>query len=375
MRLVLALTTIAAFAQQRPQGPVVSSPEVSADRKITLRLLAPNATDVKVNGGDIPGAGGTPLVKGENGVWEVTLGPVVPGSYRYTFNVNGVAAVDPRNPANSESNNNVWSVVNVPGSEWFDTKDVPHGAIGSVTYHSKSLGRARRMQVYTPPGYELSNAKYPVFYLLHGASDSDDSWTSVGRANFILDNLIAAKKAKPMIVVMPAGHTTSGGFRVPGQRDEFAKDFVEDIMPYIESHYRVAAGRNNRAIAGLSMGGNQTLAVGIPHLDKFAYLGVYSSGLIGAFGSARPGMNMTPDGGAAWEKENAAVLANTKLKKDLKLMWFGIGTKDFLLETNRGTVALLKKHGFTVTTKETDGAHTWLEWRNYLAEFTPMLFQ
>ena len=376
MRLVLVFATVSLFAQQRPQGPVVNSPEVSVDRKITLRLLAPNATDVKINGGDIPGAGGTPLVKGENGVWEVTVGPVVPGSYRYTFNVNGVAAVDPRNPANSESNNNVWSVVNVPGSEWFDTKDVPHGAVGAVTYQSKSLGRARRMRVYTPPGYETSNAKNPVFYLLHGASDSDDSWTSVGRANFILDNLIAAKKAKPMIVVMPAGHTTAGGFRVPGQRDEFAKDFVEDIMPYIESHYRVASGRGNRAIAGLSMGGNQTLAVGIPHLDKFAYLGVYSSGLIGAFGSSRPGAtNAKPDGGAAWEKENEAVLANAKLKKDLKLFWFGIGTKDFLLETNRSTVALLKKHGFTVTTKETDGAHTWLEWRNYLAEFAPMLFQ
>ncbi len=162
-----------------------------------------------IPGGVIPGGGGRNLTKGDDGVWEITLGPVDPGAYRYLFNVDGVNVVDPRSPAISESNANVWSVVYVPGSDFMDTKDVPHGAVAAVYYDSTTLGRTRRMHVYTPAGYESGDKKYPVFYLLHGASDSDDSWTSVGRANFILDNLIAAGKAKPMIVVMPAGHTNN----------------------------------------------------------------------------------------------------------------------------------------------------------------------
>src|SRR5205085_6584849 len=182
--------------------------------------------------------------------WEVTLDKVNPGAYRYNFNVDGVTVIDPRNPLTSESNENTWSLVYVPGADFMDTKDVPHGAVAEVTYQSSALNRARRMHVYTPPGYELGKGSYPVFYLLHGASDSDDSWSSVGRAGFILDNLIAAKKSKPMIVVMPAGHTRPFGRGVPASRaqggppragtqpppDEFVQDFVTDIMPYVEKH-------------------------------------------------------------------------------------------------------------------------------------------
>ena len=211
------------------------------------------------------------MTKGENGVWELTIGPVDPGAYRYNFNVDGVAVVDPRNPAISESNDNVWSVVHVPGSDFMDTKNVPHGAVAAVNYHSSALSTFRRMHVYTPPGYETGTDKYPVFYLLHGAGDSDDSWTTVGRANFILDNLIAAEKAKPMIVVMPAGHTSPRLRRRPaavGGGDVGAtsssKDFTKDIMPYVEKHYRVLTDRAHRAIAGLSMGGAQTLNVAVP---------------------------------------------------------------------------------------------------------------
>ena len=151
------------------------------------------------------------MKKGENGVWELTLGPVDPGTYRYVFNVDGVTTADSKNTAVSESNATIWSVVHVPGSDFMDTTNVPHGAVARVYYPSSTLKRTRRLNVYTPPGYETGTEKYPVFYLLHGAGDSDDSWISVGRANFILDNLIAAKKARPMIVVMPAGHTTAGG--------------------------------------------------------------------------------------------------------------------------------------------------------------------
>ncbi len=316
------------------------------------------------------------MTKGENGVWEVTLGPIDPGAYRYNFNVDGVAVIDPRNPSISESNNNVWSLVYVPGAAFMDTAEVPHGAVAAVTYYSSSLKRFRRMHVYTPPGYEDGKGKFPVFYLLHGAGDCDEAWTSVGRAGFILDNLIAAKKAKPMVIVMPAGHTSrtfgGRGGRGPGAPDEFVEDFMNDIMPYAESHYRVYTDRGHRAIAGLSMGGSQTLNISIPHLEKFSYIGVFSSGLIGSFGG-RPGA--APPAGPTWEEQHTAQLDNAAAKKGLKLFWFSTGKDDGLIATTRGTVEMLKKHGFEPVFQESSGAHTWINWRNYLNEFAPQLFQ
>jgi len=365
-----------------PQGPQVVSPEVLPDGRITFRILAPQADNVKLNGGDIPGNQGAAMTKETNGVWEVTLGPIKPGAYRYNFNVNGVSVIDPRSPAFSESNNNLWSLVYVPGSDFMDTQNVPHGAIASVTYYSTALKRFRRMHVYTPPGYELGKGKYPTFYLLHGSSDSDDSWASVGRAGFILDNLIAAHKAKPMLVVMPAGHTRAGGGFGPraagpgGQppADEFTQDFLTDIMPYVEQHYRVRKDREHRAIAGLSMGGSQTLNIAIPNLDKFAYVGVYSSGLIGAFGG-RGGPSATAPSGPTWEERHRAILDDPKQKKGLALLWFRTGKDDFLLNTTTSTVEMLKKHGFNPVFNESPGGHTWINWRQYLNEFAPQLFR
>jgi enterochelin esterase-like enzyme len=364
--------TIAIRGPRLAQGPRLVSPEVSPDRHIVFRILATNAISVKLGAGDIQGLSqdATKMTKGTNGVWDVTVGPVPAGAYRYNFNVDGVTVLDQRNPSGSESNENMWSLVYVPGAEFIDTKDVPHGAVAEVTYQSSSLKRARRMHVYTPPGYEKSQGVYPVFYLLHGASDSDDSWSSVGRAGFILDNLIAAKKAKPMIVVMPAGHTGpfGGGTRNGG---EFERDFVDDIMPQVESRYRVRTDRNSRAIAGLSMGGGQTLNIGFSHLDKFGYLGVFSSGVFGIAGGGRaPAANEPP-----WEERHKETLDNAQLKDGLKLVWFATGKDDFLLKTSAATVEMLKKHGFNVTYKETGGAHTWLNWRDYLIEFAPQLFQ
>jgi enterochelin esterase family protein len=359
-----------------PMGLQVVSPEVSVERKITFRILAPKAESVRLSAGDIPGLGqGSQMTKGTNGVWEVITGPVIPGAYRYNFNVDGVSVIDPRNPATSESNNNTWSLVNVPGVDWMDTQDVPHGAVASLTYYSTALKRFRRLHVYTPPGYELGKGKFPVFYLLHGASDSDDSWGSVGRAGFILDNLIADKKAKPMIIVMPAGH--AGAFRMGGPRpavDEFAQDFLNDIMPLIEKNYRVHTDRKSRALAGLSMGGGQTLNIGIPNLEKFAYLGVYSSGVFGITGSGRGGATNAPTG-PSFEEQHRAKLDDAKLKKGLRLFWFATGKDDFLVATSRATVEMFKKHGFDVVYKESEGAHTWLNWREYLNEFAPQLFQ
>jgi enterochelin esterase-like enzyme len=392
-------------------GPTVVSPEVQPDRRVVFRLLAPQAEGVMLRGSDIPalasggrgGPAGQQMTKGENGVWETTVGPLDPGAYRYTFVVSGVAVIDPRNPATSESNNNTWSLVVVPGSDLMDAKMAPHGAVSSVYYYSTALKRTRRLHVYTPPGYEAGREKYPVFYLLHGAGDCDDSWTSVGRAGFILDNLIAAKRAKPMIVVMPAGHTTSGasGARPAAApaapatptapaaaasapaappRDEFLEDFVTDIMPLVEKRYRVLTGRGDRAIAGLSMGGGQTLNISFSRLDKFAYIGVFSSGIMGGGagrGAATPAAGGAPGvtPAAAWEQRNLAALDKASLKKGLKLVWFSTGVDDGLITNSKNTVEMLQKHGFNPVFKESRGGHTWLNWRDYLVEFAPQLFR
>ena len=366
-----------------PQAPQFSSPEVTADRRISFRILAPQAREIRLNASDIPGLGqNTRFTRADNGVWELTVGPLDSGAYRYNFNVDGVATIDPRNPAISESNNNVWSLVYVPGSDLFDSKAVPHGAVAEVTYKSATLGRDRRMHVYTPPGYENGRDRYPVFYLLHGAGDNDDSWSTVGRSGFILDNLIATGKAKPMVVVMPAGHTSRTNASAVGRSatDEFVGDFVNDVMPYVEKHYRVLTDRPNTAIAGLSMGGLQTLEVAIPRLDRFAYVGVYSSGLIGAFPNAggrgaAPAAAPAPAGPVEWEKINAAKLDDANLKKGLRLLWFGTGKEDFLLTTTNATVDLFKRHGFSPVFVESPGGHTWINWRNYLSEFAPQLFK
>lgn len=286
--------------------------------------------------------------------------------------MDGISVIDPRNPLTSQSNGNSWSLVEVEGSDFMDTKDVPRGAVAEVTYHSKSLKRFRRMHVYTPPGYEKGEGTFPVFYLLHGAGDCDDSWSTVGRAGFILDNLIAANKAIPMIVVMPAGHTGAFGFGGGNNwMDDFTKDFAEDVMPYIENNYRVSTKREHRALAGLSMGGAQTINIAMNHLDKFAHLGVYSSGVFGitgrGFGANREG--------PTFEEQHQQVLDDPKLKEGLKDFWFATGKDDFLLETSQATVAMFKKHNFDVVYKETEGAHTWIVWREYLHQFSQLLFK
>ena len=246
MCCIIAVVAPAAQALQAPnqRPPQFASTEVSPERAVTFRIYAPKATSVRLSSSDLPGLGqgGLELKRGENGVWEGTTPAVPGGAYRYNFNVDGLAVVDPRNPATSESNANTWSLVTVPGSELSDLKDVPHGAVAQVHYHSKSLDKFRRMHVYTPPGYEQNAEAYPVFYLLHGASDCDNSWSTVGQAGQILDNLIASGKAKPMIVVMPAGHTGAFGSG-PGnnfqrQMDGFVQDFQSDIRPLVESRYR-----------------------------------------------------------------------------------------------------------------------------------------
>ena len=382
------LLGLALSAQDRPPTPVAAkpqrvptpndtlvSPEVSADRQVTFRLFAPKAELVRLQS-EFKDAGKVEMTKAENGVWSGSA-EVDAGTYRYTFTVDGVRTMDPKNAAISESVGNDSSVVVVPGAGWMDVSaDVPHGAVASVYYKSTALnGRMRRMHVYTPPGYEMGGReKYPVFYLLHGAGDNDDAWTSVGRANFIFDNLIAAKKAKPMVVVMPAGHTSTGRF-TPGSADEFLSDFSGDIVPYVEKHYRVMTDRKNTALAGLSMGGSQTLSLMAKHPEKFAYVGVFSSGVIvrAAMGA---GVGAGPMAGIeGWAAEHAATLDSAGAKKGMKLLWLSTGADDFLLPTTKATVEVLLKHGFKPEFKETMGGHTWINWREYLNVFTPLLFQ
>jgi enterochelin esterase-like enzyme len=345
------------------------SPEIQGDRRVTFHLYAPQAKSVKIRGEwvtDFPAAlQGADLERETNGVWSTTVGPLAPGIYRYSYLVDEMQVADPRNPSSSQSLSFVHSMVAVPGLDYQDVKDVPHGAVHTVWYQSKALGRVRRMHVYTPPGYEENRDRYPVLYLLHGAADSDNSWSTVGHAGFIVDNLLAANQGVPMIVVMPAGHTTSlfiWGDPRGLDLSDFEKDFMQDVLPYVETHYRVVADRQHRAIAGLSMGGMHSLDLSMANPYKFAYIGVFSSGwLAGKLEEA--------------EKTYAPGLDDAKARGGLRLLWFATGKEDFLLDRSQATIELLKLHGFSPEFHETTGGHTWVNWRAYLHEFAPRLFR
>ena len=361
---------MAAGAQAQPAGAraprvldTLRSPAIGADGRVTFQLYAPKATEVSVRSeGPAPFAN-QKLVKGDSGVW--TLTTQVPADlYIYWYDVDGVSVADPRNNRPRVNMTTVRSLLEVPGaaSDFFAEKPVPHGQVSAVFYQSQALGAKRRMQVYTPPGYATSGQRYPVFYLLHGGGDTDESWLMAGRANFILDNLIAAGKAKPMIVVMPAGHTPPppGGGPAP---DAFARDFLSDVVPYVERNYRTLPGREHRAIAGLSMGGQQTLNVGMTNLDKFSHLGVFSSGWFGQ------------DGAATFARNNQALLADPKLNDRIRLFWLATGKDDFVMPSTKASLAMLDRHEVRYTYKETEGGHTWPNWRAYLNEFAPLLFR
>lgn len=367
---LVAAAAVSTFAAAQPPAEplLIVSPDIAANRDVTLRLRAPSAERVElVSGGDIPGVpvqGGLPLAKSTDGIYSVKLPALAAGAYRYRFMVDGVPTGDPSNPATSESNGNAWSLFYVPGAPFMDTQRVAHGAVAEVHYHSTALGRTRRMHVYTPPGYEKNRDIYPVFYLLHGAFDGDDSWSTVGRAGFIVDNLIAAGDAQPMIVVMPDGHTErfGGGARGLDMAD-FVSEFTADVKPYVESTYRVRSDRASTAIAGLSMGGAQTLDIAFADPRSYAYVGVFSSGVFGIADDA------------SWENAHRAALDDASAKRGLKLVWFSTGKDDFLLDTTKATVAMLEKHGFDVVYEESAGGHTWINWREYLARFAPQLFR
>ena len=367
---MLALTMTVAAGAQPPNArtprvqDTLRSPVIGTNGQVTFQIYAPKATEVTLRSEGPAPFSGKPLVKADSGVWTFTA-QVPADLYIYWFDVDGVSVVDPRNNRPRVNMSTVRSLLEVPGaaSDFFAEKPVPHGQVAAVHYQSQALGVPRRMQVYTPPGYATSGQRYPVLYLLHGAGDNDLSWLMAGRANFIFDNLFEAGKAKPMIVVMPAGHTppaTGGG---PAAPDAFARDFLTDVVPYVEKNYRTLPGRENRAIAGLSMGGQQTLNVGMTNLDKFSHLGVFSSGWFG------------PDGAATFERSNQALLSDPKLNDRIKLFWLATGKDDFVLPSTKASLAMLDQHKIRYAYKETEGGHTWPNWRAYLNEFAPLLFR
>jgi enterochelin esterase family protein len=366
---VLIVATAASASAQAPAArprrvqDTLTSPAIGPDGNVTFQLYAPKATEVQLRSeGPAPFANKA-LAKSDSGVWRLTA-QVPADLYIYWFDVDGVPVADPHNNRPRVNMSTVRSLLEVPGaaSEFFAERAVPHGQVAAVHYQSKALGVPRRMHVYTPPGYTTSNQRYPVLYLLHGAGDNDQSWLMAGRANFIFDNLIAAGNAKPMIVVMPAGHTPPGQGGAPAA-DAFARDLLGDVMPYVERNYRTLAGREQRAIAGLSMGGQQTLNIGLTNLDKFSQLGVFSSGWFGQ------------DGAATFARNNAAVFSDPKINDRIRLFWLATGKDDFVLPSTKAALALLDEHKIRHSYKETEGGHTWPNWRAYLNEFAPLLFR
>jgi enterochelin esterase family protein len=377
------LLAAAAFAQQPRREPTPNdtlvSPEILPDHRVTFRIYAPKASDVTLRGDWMEAPGPVKLDKDDRGVWSVTVGPVAPDFYSYSFGVDGVRTVDPKNAAIKQGISSVDSMFFLPGEEaaFEDIKTVSHGEIRQVWYQSSTLGTARRMHVYTPPGYEGGVARYPVFYLLHGGGDEDSGWSTIGRAGFIIDNLLAEKKAKPMIVVMPNGSLPRPASLPPASpgappnpaataalQERFTSELLKDIVPYVEKNYRVLAGRENRALAGLSMGGGQTLRVVTSNPDRFAYVAVWSAGV-------------NPAGAADFEARNAAFLDNPdKINKLVKLFSISVGDKDTLASAGAKNLSeLLTKRGIRHELHVSGGAHTWINWRRYLNDYARLLFR
>ncbi len=348
------------------------SAEQLPDGRVTFRICAPDATAVGLGSSDnedispntFMGGTGRPMIKDEKGLWSVTTPkPIAPDTYRYFFFVNGVRVPDPAAREYSLERFNIDSLVEVKGLvadfQTFHEK-IPHGHVAKVEYWSEPLGVVRRMYVYTPPGYEKDGKTYPVLYLVHGAGDSDHSWASVGRANNILDNLIAAGKAAPMIIVMPNGHTPdrpNAGAMNMLQNTDFRDDFLKIVIPYIDSHYRTIPQAAGRAMAGLSMGGGHTIQNGLTHPELFNYIGVFS----------------ISGGGEQYEKANDAALK--KSASDMKLVYYAYGREDFVAKNSDQLKGTLNKYGIKFTLHETGGGHTWINWREYLNDFAPRLFK
>ncbi len=353
----------------QPAPETLVSPDVHPDRTVTFRLRAPKATDVKLAGEWTINWAPISMKKGDDGVWTFTTDALAPGIYAYTFNVDDVKVFDPRNRVFKPGANGVdASAFEVPAetAAAYDVQDVRHGEVHMHWFKSTAdPGATRRFLVYTPPGYEAkAKKKYPVLYLLHGSGDTEMEWTGYGKANVIADNLMAAGKAKPMIMVTPFGGwpmNSRNGSREDAFRRMmgFEDELLKTIIPTVEEKYKVDKSAHSRALAGLSMGGYQTLYIGLAHPDTFAWLGVFSAGA-----------------GPLFKDKLGPSLDKEKLSRSLDLFWIGVGDKDFLLKDAQQLDTNLKdkgiEHTFVVTP---DAGHTWPLWRQYLTGLLLQLFQ
>lgn len=363
--LALALSkSRAAHAEAQPGArfaPAYVSPEVHADRTVTFRIEAPRAGEVTLNADWIV-SDKPKLTRGEKGIWSVTLGPLAPGLFIYSFNVDGVAMADPFNPEVKLRARSAGSIVVVPGAEasFWDAADVPHGTVEINWHRSAVLGQMRQLWVYLPPGYAKDRRKYPVLYLLHGRNGTAADWTQAGLVNLIMDNLLAAGRAQPMIIVMPWLHALPFDAPPLESNDALADYLLKDVLPLVESRYRAARDPGHRALFGLSLGGAAALTTGLNHPELFSQIAAYSTG------------------GAPAELEKRLLPAlehPDRLNAALTLLWLGCGKGDPLFPTNEGLAKLLGEHGVKATFHPTEGVHNWSLWREYFHETAPLLFR
>jgi len=385
--LVFALLCGLASPQDKPSRlsttiPDAEFPRLNADGSVSFRVQADQAQKVQLL--MELGQSSYDMTKGQAGYWEVTTKPLLPGFHYYAISVDGFAANDPGSRVFFAARKEVTGL-EVPGPDegFFAVKDVPHGTVRTQWYFSKATAEIRRIFVYTPPGYDQGTERYPVLYLQHGWGEDEAGWSDQGHENFILDNLIAEKKAVPMIIVNENGMTgvhfqppqppRAGAApnppRPPRAVSRFFMDeryaavdgvISHDLIPYIDEHFRTIADRDHRALAGLSMGGAQALRIGLNHLDQFAYLAAFS-----------PAIAITDT-----TKDYDGALADpAKINQQLHLLWIGIGSEDFLLEPVARSHEVLEKAGIKHVWVNTSGAHVWTVWRKYLADFAPRLFR
>jgi enterochelin esterase-like enzyme len=367
-------------ARPEPAAPVPldaappSSPQIQPDRTVIFRLAMPNAAKVELHleGTKDP----FPMAKAADGEWSVSVPGLAPQYYSYTFKVDGTDVLDPHNVTFKTSFFSTQSVFLVPGQPampW-EPANVPHGVLHHHYYGSNIVGINSEYYVYTPPGFDPgSKQKYPVLYLLHGYSDDPSAWTGMGKANVILDSLMAQGKVKPMIVVMPLGYGTmeviSRGWStwkdpelIRRNYTRFSDVLFQEVMPLVKQQYPLSDRREDHAVAGLSMGGAESLLVGLNHIDDFAYVAGFSSAPLGGgdYASVFPGITAQSAPG---------------INARLRLLWIACGTEDGLFDGNQKFIAWLKEKGLQPTAIQTPGMHVWMVWRDNLSHFAPLLFQ
>ncbi len=359
----------------------IVSPEIAADNKVTFRVYAPNAKSVKVSGDFLPPEGFMPgaatMTRDAKGLWTYTTGALAPELYSYGFVLDSFRTTDPSNPFLVRDVASITNIFIIGGqqADLYKVNKLPHGSVTKRWYPAPGLNSERRITIYTPPGYETSKEKYPVLYLLHGAGGDEEAWITLGRTAQIMDNLIASGKAKPMIIVMPNANVSQDAapgedskgfykpvFMAPGTMSGKYEETFTDIIKFVESAYRVKADKANRAIAGLSMGGFHTLHISRTLPNTFDYMGLFSAAIMPRDSTAKIYQNM--DATLAKQKSNG-----------YKLYWIACGKDDFLYKPNKEYREKLDKMGMKYVYRESEGGHTWRNWRVYLSEFTPMLFK